>query len=164
MDVVLHVADLAVFRRMDQFKISPLNADINGNSLIANVALLFFSYLKGVVSLPSGLLYKVLKAGSGKTPQISTPCECHYKGTLIDGSQFDSSYDRGEPTTFAPNQVIKGWTEAMQLMKEGSKWELYIPSELAYGDRGAGGMIPGGAALVFIIELLKVKGPSTDDL
>jgi FKBP-type peptidyl-prolyl cis-trans isomerase FklB len=90
----------------------------------------------GVVSTGSGLLYKVLKNGpdGAKKPNIDTPCECHYKGTLIDGREFDSSYSRGMPATFAPNQVIKGWTEAMQLMKEGDHWELYIPSELAYGD------------------------------
>ena len=86
---------------------------------------------EGVVSLPSGLQYKIQKSGSGKLhPTVDSPCECHYKGTLIDGTQFDSSYDRGEPTTFAPNQVIAGWTEAMQLMVEGDKWELYIPSDI----------------------------------
>merc|ERR1712178_464800 len=90
----------------------------------------------------------------------NTPCECHYKGTLIDGVQFDSSYDRGQPTTFAPNQVIKGWTEAMQLMVEGDKWEMYIPAELAYGDRGAGGKIPGGSTLIFVMKLEKIKGQS----
>ena len=94
----------------------------------------------------------------GKSPDLSTPCKCHYAGSLIDGTEFDSSYKRGEPLTLAPNQVIKGWTEAMQLMKEGAKWELYIPSELGYGDRGAGGAIPGGAALVFTMELLEVTG------
>eukprot|EP00581_Thalassiosira_minuscula_P008562 CAMPEP_0183703436 /NCGR_PEP_ID=MMETSP0737-20130205/1181_1 /TAXON_ID=385413 /ORGANISM="Thalassiosira miniscula, Strain CCMP1093" /LENGTH=159 /DNA_ID=CAMNT_0025930191 /DNA_START=103 /DNA_END=582 /DNA_ORIENTATION=- len=115
---------------------------------------------EGVVTLPSGLMYKELRAGNadGKTPTINSPCECDYAGTLIDGTEFDSSYKRGQPLTFAPNQVIKGWTEAMQLMKEGAKWELYIPSELGYGDRGAGGSIPGGAVLVFTLELLKVKG------
>eukprot|EP00956_Cyclotella_meneghiniana_P042310 scaffold248416_cov111-Cyclotella_meneghiniana.AAC.1 len=115
---------------------------------------------EGVVTLPSGLLYKELTPGKpdGKTPTINSPCDCHYKGTLIDGTEFDSSYKRGEPLSFAPNQVIRGWTEAMQLMKEGSKWELYIPSELAYGEQGAGGVIPGGAALIFEMELLKVKG------
>jgi len=111
-----------------------------------------------VVTLPSGLLYKEIRAGTGKSPKINSPCECHYSGTLIDGTEFDSSYKRGEPLTFAPNQVIKGWTEAMQLMKEGGKWELYIPPDLGYGDRGAGGMIPGGAVLVFTLELLKVNG------
>merc|ERR1711979_108064 len=114
---------------------------------------------EGVVSLPSGLLYKVLTKGDGDShPTADSDCDCHYQGTLIDGKEFDSSYKRGEPTTFAPNQVIKGWTEAMQLMVEGDKWEMYIPSELAYGDRGAGGKIPGGAALVFTMEIVKIKG------
>lgn len=117
---------------------------------------------EGVVTTSSGLMYKELRAGNadGKTPTLNSPCECHYAGTLIDGTEFDSSYTRGAPLTFAPNQVIKGWTEAMQLMKEGEKWELYIPSELGYGDRGAGGTIPGGAVLIFTLELLKVKGDS----
>ena len=90
----------------------------------------------GVVTLPSGLRYKVLEKGGGAFhPTVSSPCLCHYAGTLIDGTEFDSSYGRGEPTTFAPNQVIKGWTEAMQFMVEGDKLELYIPSDLAYGDQ-----------------------------
>ncbi len=107
------------------------------------------------------MLWKVLRVGdtNGKTPLVDTPCECHYSGRLTDGTEFDSSYNRGAPTTFAPNQVIKGWTEAMQMMKEGEKRELYIPSELAYGDYGAGGIIPPSAALVFTLELIKVKGP-----
>merc|ERR1712078_914976 len=120
----------------------------------------------GVVKLDSGLMYKVLKKGDGKFhPTKDSPCDCHYAGTLIDGTEFDSSYKRGKPTTFAPKQVIKGWTEAMQLMVEGDKWEMYIPSELAYGDRGAGGAIPGKAALVFRMEIVTIKGgkvPKTD--
>jgi len=115
---------------------------------------------EGVIALPSGLMYKEVTAGTGKTPTINSPTKCHYKGELIDGTEFDSSYKRGEPLTFAPNQVIKGWTEAMQLMKEGSKWELYIPSELGYGDRGAGGSIPGGSVLVFTMEMIEVLGDS----
>uniref|UniRef100_A0A7S2LLV9 peptidylprolyl isomerase n=1 Tax=Leptocylindrus danicus TaxID=163516 RepID=A0A7S2LLV9_9STRA len=115
---------------------------------------------EGVVTLPSGLLYKEIVAGTGASPGLTDPCSCHYAGTLIDGTEFDSSYKRGQPLTFAPNQVIKGWTEAMQLMKEGGKWELYIPSELAYGDRGAGGLIPGGSVLIFTIEILEVLGKS----
>mmetsp|Transcript_26501 Transcript_26501/g.48020 ORF Transcript_26501/g.48020 Transcript_26501/m.48020 type:complete len:160 (+) Transcript_26501:133-612(+) len=117
---------------------------------------------EGVVTLPSGLMYKEIEAGNpdGKTPTVNSPCECHYAGTLIDGTEFDSSIKRGAPLTFAPNQVIKGWTEAMQLMKEGATWELYIPSELGYGDRGAGGSIPGGAVLIFTLNLIKVKGDS----
>merc|ERR1711907_886956 len=114
---------------------------------------------EGVITLPSGLQYKVLRKGEGiNHPTVDSPCECHYKGTLIDGTQFDSSYDRGSPTTFAPNQVIAGWTEAMQLMVEGDKWEMYIPSELAYGERGSGAKIPGGSALIFQMELIKIKG------
>jgi len=113
----------------------------------------------GVVSLPSGLKYKVLRTGSGGFhPTVNSPCECHYEGKLIDGTKFDSSYDRGSPTTFAPNQVIKGWTEAMQLMVEGDKWEMYIPSELGYGDRGSPPKIGGGDVLVFQMEIINIKG------
>merc|ERR1711975_109060 len=85
-------------------------------------------------------------------------CECHYEGTLIDGTEFDSSHKRGSPTSFAPNQVIKGWTEAMQLMVEGDKWQMYIPSELGYGDGGSGAKIKGGDVLVFNMEIVKIKG------
>ena len=119
-----------------------------------------------VVVLPSGLMYKVLKEGEGRFhPKPDTECDCHYKGNLIDGPnalgrQFDSSYDRGETSSFAPNQVIKGWTEAMQLMVEGDKWEMYIPSELGYGDSGSPPKIPGGAPLVFQMEILKINGPA----
>merc|ERR1712183_1150117 len=124
--------------------------------------------LPDVIKLPSGLLYKVLKKGEGtESPTADSPCDCHYAGTLIDGKEFDSSYKRGQPTTFAPNQVIKGWTEAMQLMVEGDKWEMYIPAELAYGSRGAGGVIPGKAALIFQMEIIKIKGekvPKKEDL
>merc|ERR1719440_450794 len=111
---------------------------------------------EGVVELPSGLQYKVVSSGDpdGKSPSKSQRCECHYEGRLIDGTVFDSSYSRGKPSTFAPNQVIKGWTEAMQLMHEGDKWELYIPSELGYGSQGTpGGPIPGNAALHFEMKL-----------
>ena len=112
-----------------------------------------------VITLPSGLQYKVLTKGEGKHhPTPDSPCLCHYEGRLISGKVFDSSYKRGEPTSFAPNQVISGWTEAMQLMVEGDKWEMYIPSELAYGEAGAGADIPGGATLIFIMELQKISG------
>merc|ERR1711907_584677 len=117
----------------------------------------------GVVTLPSGLQYKVLRKGSGAHhPTVDSPCECHYEGTLIDGTEFDSSYKRGSPTTFAPNQVIKGWTEAMQLMVEGDKWEMYIPSDLAYGESGSPPKIPGGSALIFRMEIIKIKGGKKD--
>jgi FKBP-type peptidyl-prolyl cis-trans isomerase FklB len=132
----------------------------------AGVAFLEESKSKpGVITLASGLQYKVLQAGSGTShPTVSAPCKCHYRGTSIDGTTFDSSYDRGEPTTFAPNQVIKGWTEAMQLMVEGDKWEMYIPSELAYGDRGSPPKIGGGDALVFQMEILEILGDKVDAL
>merc|ERR1719168_306215 len=114
---------------------------------------------EGVVELPSGLQYKVLRAGDGDShPTKDSPCECHYSGTLIDGTKFDSSYDRGAPTTFAPNQVIKGWTEAMQLMVQGDKWEMYIPMELAYGPNGKPPKIPAAATLIFEMEIVKIKG------
>lgn len=99
--------------------------------------------------------------GDGPQPTASTPCLCHYKGTLLDGTEFDSSYSRGEPATFAPNQVIRGWTEAMQLMREGDKWELFIPSELAYGDSGRGAHIKPGSVLVFELEILQVLDSPT---
>ncbi len=112
---------------------------------------------EGVKTLPSGLQYKVLTSGKGKTPTATSNVTTHYKGTLLDGTEFDNSYKRGEPATFPVNGVIKGWTEALQLMKEGDKWILWIPSDLAYGDQGAGGTIPPGATLVFEVELLKVE-------
>ncbi|MEZ7901802.1 MAG: FKBP-type peptidyl-prolyl cis-trans isomerase FklB [Urechidicola sp.] len=111
---------------------------------------------KGVITLPSGLMYKVITEGTGKTPTIAQKTKMHYHGTSIDGKVFDSSIDRGTPLSFAPNQVIKGWTEAMQLMKEGSVWEVYLPYQLAYGARGAGGSIKPYQALVFRMEMIKV--------
>ena len=112
---------------------------------------------EGVKSLPSGLQYKVLKEGTGKSPKATDSVVVHYRGTLINGTEFDSSYKRNEPAEFPVNRVIRGWTEALQLMKEGSKWMLYIPSGLAYGDRGAGGDIGPGETLIFEVELLKVR-------
>ncbi|MFD2720232.1 FKBP-type peptidyl-prolyl cis-trans isomerase [Hymenobacter monticola] len=111
----------------------------------------------GVTTLPSGLQYEVIKEGSGPKPGPSSKVTTHYHGTLINGKVFDSSYQRGQPATFGVNQVIAGWTEALQLMPEGSKWRLYIPSDLAYGKRGAGRDIPGDTALIFDVELLKVN-------
>lgn len=112
---------------------------------------------KGVVETASGLQYKVVKEGTGKKPLATDKVKVHYKGTLLDGTVFDSSYDRGEPITFPLNGVIKGWTEGLQLMSEGSKYILYIPSDLGYGDRGAGGQIKPGATLIFEVELLEVN-------
>ena len=111
---------------------------------------------EGVVVLPSGLQYKVIKKGTGKTPGPASRVRCHYEGCFTDGSVFDSSYKRGEPAVFGLNQVIRGWTEGLQLMSEGAKYELYIPYELAYGEAGAHGAIPPCAALKFTVELLEV--------
>ncbi len=111
----------------------------------------------GVVSLPSGLQYKVLREGDGRKPSATDQVECHYEGTLINGQVFDSSYRRGETATFGLNQVIKGWTEGLQLMQEGAKYRFFIPYQLAYGERGAGQNIPPFATLIFDVELVKVK-------
>ena len=111
---------------------------------------------EGVVTLPSGLQYKVLKEGTGKKPSASSQVRCHYEGTLLNGVKFDSSYDRGEPAVFGLNQVIRGWTEGVQLMAEGAKYEFYRPYDLAYGEHGAPGAIPPYAALKFIVELVEV--------
>jgi FKBP-type peptidyl-prolyl cis-trans isomerase FklB len=113
---------------------------------------------EGVVTLPSGLQYKILKEGTGPKPTPSDSVVCNYRGTLIDGKEFDSSYKRGQPATFPVGQVIKGWTEALQLMPVGSKWELFVPPDLAYGDRGAGPDIGPGATLIFEVELISIKG------
>jgi len=110
-----------------------------------------------IKTLPSGLQYKVLTEGSGKTPKETDNVTVNYKGTLIDGTEFDSSYKRGQPASFQVNGVIKGWTEALQLMKEGSKWQLFIPPELGYGERGAGPQIPPNSTLIFEVELISVK-------
>ena len=111
---------------------------------------------EGVVTLPSGLQYEIINAGLGKKPSASDRVQCHYEGTLIDGTVFDSSIKRGQPAVFGVSQVIKGWVEALQLMGEGSKWRLYIPYDLAYGENGAGEMIPPFSALIFDVELIKV--------
>ena len=112
---------------------------------------------EGVVVLPSGLQYKILKEGTGPKPTASDSVVCNYKGTLINGKEFDSSYKRGEPATFPVSGVIKGWTEALQLMPVGSKWQLFIPADLAYGERGAGADIGPGATLIFEVELMSIQ-------
>ena len=117
--------------------------------------------LKGVKTLPSGLQYRVLTEGKGPVATDSSEVEVHYEGKLIDGTVFDSSYKRGQPATFRPNQVIKGWTEAPTLMPEGSVWELYIPASLRYGAQGSGRAIPGNSTLIFKVEALKVKPTET---
>lgn len=111
---------------------------------------------EGVVVTSSGLQYEVITEGSGRSPKATDVVRCHYHGTLVDGTVFDSSYQRNQPADFGLNQVIPGWTEGVQLMKEGSKYRFYLPYNLAYGEMGAGGMIPPYAALIFDVELLQV--------
>ena len=111
---------------------------------------------EGIVTLPSGLQYEVIAEGNGKKPSATDRVKCHYEGTLIDGTLFDSSIKRGQPAVFGVNQVIKGWVEALQLMSEGSKWRLFIPSELGYGAQQAGEMIPPHSTLIFEVELIEV--------
>lgn len=111
---------------------------------------------EGVIVLPSGLQYKVIKEGEGRMPELTDKVKCHYEGTFVDGEKFDSSYDRKQPAVFGVNQVIPGWTEALQLMSEVSVWELYIPYKLGYGEAGAQGAIPPCSALVFKVELIEV--------
>lgn len=112
---------------------------------------------EGVKVTESGLQYQVIKEGEGAKPKATDTVKVHYAGTLVDGTKFDSSYDRGEPTSFPLNRVIKGWTEGLQLMPVGSKYRFFIPSDLGYGDMGAGANIPGGAALIFDVELLEIN-------
>jgi FKBP-type peptidyl-prolyl cis-trans isomerase FklB len=112
---------------------------------------------EGVKTLASGLQYKEIAPGTGKSPKSSDTVTTHYKGTLVDGTEFDSSYKRGEPATFPVSGVIPGWTEALQLMKEGAKWQLFVPSGLAYGEQGAGQVIGPNATLIFEVELISVK-------
>jgi FKBP-type peptidyl-prolyl cis-trans isomerase len=112
---------------------------------------------EGVKTTASGLQYKILKEGTGRSPKASDTVVVHYKGTTIDGKEFDSSYKRGEPATFPLNAVIKGWTEGLLYLKEGGKAMLYIPSELAYGKRGAGGAIGPDETLIFEVELIKIQ-------
>jgi FKBP-type peptidyl-prolyl cis-trans isomerase len=116
----------------------------------------------GVVALPSGLQYKILTAGTGPKPAAGDSVVCNYRGTLIDGKEFDSSYKRGQPATFPVSGVIKGWTEALQLMPVGSKWQLFVPSELAYGERGTGADIGPNATLIFEVELLSIQSKDKD--
>lgn len=111
---------------------------------------------EGVVTTKSGLQYEVLTEGTGKSPKATDKVRCHYEGRLIDGEVFDSSYQRGEPADFGLNQVIPGWTEGVQLMKEGAKYRFYIPYLLGYGERGAGAAIPPYSTLIFDVELIKV--------
>ena len=115
---------------------------------------------EGIVTLPSGLQYKILQAGTGPKPTSTDSVVCNYRGTLINGTEFDSSYKRGQPATFPVSGVIKGWTEALQLMPVGSKWQLFVPADLAYGARGAGPGIGPNSTLIFEVELISIQGKS----
>jgi FKBP-type peptidyl-prolyl cis-trans isomerase FklB len=148
---------------------SDLRKKAEGKALVAGVAnktegdtfLAANKTKDGVVTLPSGLQYKILKEGTGPKPTAADTVVCNYKGTLINNTEFDSSYKRGKPATFPVGQVIKGWTEALQLMPVGSKWQLFVPSELAYGARGASAEIGPNATLIFDVELLSIE-PKAD--
>lgn len=111
----------------------------------------------GIIELPEGIQYEVIKEGTGNQPKITDTVTAHYKGSLLDGKEFDSSFKRNQPFSAPLTALIKGWQIAIPLMKEGSHWRLWIPSDLAYGDRGAGGDIPGGATLIFEVELLSIR-------
>lgn len=139
--------------KADQKKIARGQANLDeGRAFMAK-----YGKEKGVVTTASGLQYKVIKAGTGKTPTADDTVVTHYTGKLLDGTVFDSSRERGEPATFGVKQVISGWTEVLQLMKEGARYEVVIPSDLAYGTTGAGGKIGPNATLVFDVELISVK-------
>lgn len=136
---------------------SELEEKINAENVAKGKAFLEENKKKeGVITLPSGLQYEVITEGNGKRPGATDRVRCHYEGTLIDGTMFDSSIKRGEPAVFGVNQVIPGWVEALQLMSEGAKWRLYIPSDLGYGAHGAGEMIPPHSTLIFEVELIEV--------
>jgi FKBP-type peptidyl-prolyl cis-trans isomerase FklB len=111
---------------------------------------------EGVTELPNGIQYQVLKEGQGRTPKANSNIKAHYRGSLLNGKEFDSSYKRNQPFTARLTQLIKGWQEVIPMMKEGSTWRLWIPSDLAYGDNGAGAGIPGGATLQFDVELIQI--------
>ncbi|HYV74106.1 MAG TPA: FKBP-type peptidyl-prolyl cis-trans isomerase [Candidatus Binatia bacterium] len=138
-------------KQAEEKKISDANKQAGEQFLATNKT------REGVVTLPSGLQYKIIKQGDGPKPTATDTVETNYRGTLINGTEFDSSYKRGEPATFPVNQVIKGWTEALQLMPVGSKWQLFIPADLAYGPRSPSPEIGPNSALIFDIELLSIK-------
>ena len=134
-----------------------LEAKMNAENIEKGKAFLAENAKKeGVVTLPSGLQYQVIKEGEGKKPGATDRVKCHYEGTLIDGTLFDSSIKRGQPAVFGLNQVIKGWTEGLQLMGEGAKYRFFIPSQLGYGAQQAGEMIPPHSTLIFDVELIEV--------
>jgi FKBP-type peptidyl-prolyl cis-trans isomerase len=146
-------ADMTIQKKLQEFMQAKTNKEKEeGKKFLAEN-----KKRKGVVELPSGLQYEILKDSAGERPTDTSIVKAHYIGTLVNGTEFDNSYKRGQPLEIPVSGVIKGWTEALKLMRTGSKWKLYIPSELGYGDRGAGnGAIPGGATLVFEVELIDI--------
>jgi len=142
---------------MMQKRAQAMKAAAEENKKIGDAFLAENKKKEGVVVLPSGLQYKILKTGDGRKPTEADMVECNYRGTLINGTEFDSSYRTGKPATFKVTGLIAGWTEALKLMPAGSKWQLFIPPQLAYGERGAGGAIGPNATLIFELELLSVK-------
>jgi FKBP-type peptidyl-prolyl cis-trans isomerase FklB len=147
---------------MRQKQQAKMQEEGTANKKVGDAFLVANKTKEGVVTLPSGLQYKILTAGTGPKPTTSDSVVCNYKGTLIDGKEFDSSYKRGQPATFPVTGVIKGWTEALQLMPVGSKWQLFVPSDLAYGERGAGADIGPGATLIFEVELMSIADKSQE--
>jgi FKBP-type peptidyl-prolyl cis-trans isomerase len=143
-------------QEMQMKQMSEMAAEAAKNEKLSQDFLANNGAQEGVVTLDSGLQYKVITAGAGASPKVDSKVQVHYRGTLLDGTEFDSSYKRGEPASFPVNGVIAGWTEALQLMKEGAKWQLVIPAPLAYAERGAPPMIPPNATLIFDVELLKI--------
>ena len=149
---------LMEFQAMAQQKQMEAQGKKAGENKAAGDAFLAENKTKeGVKTLASGLQYKVITPGTGESPDLNDKVKCHYRGSLINGQVFDSSYQRNEPAVFPVNGVIKGWTEALQLMKVGAKWMLYVPSDLAYGDQGAGNVIEPGSTLIFEVELLEIQ-------
>ena len=143
-------------QEMQMKQMAEMAAEAEKNLKLADAFLAANAKQDGVVTLESGLQYKVISSGTGASPAVDATVQVHYRGSLIDGTEFDSSYQRGEPASFPVNGVIPGWTEALQLMKEGDKWQLVIPPQLAYAERGAPPVIPPNSALVFEVELLKI--------
>jgi FKBP-type peptidyl-prolyl cis-trans isomerase FklB len=152
----LDSARVYVETHADAIKAKALESRYGENKAAGEAFLAENAKKEGVVTTESGLQYKVIKEGKGEVPTATSTVKVNYKGTLIDGTEFDSSYKRNEPTTFRANQVIKGWTEALTMMPVGSKWELYIPQELAYGARETGGQIKPFSTLIFEVELLDI--------
>ncbi len=144
-------------QEMMQKKVADMKKEADANAAKGKAFLEENAHKEGVVTLPSGLQYKIVEEGSGKKPAASDVVTVNYKGTLIDGTEFDSSYARKQPATFPVNGVIKGWTEALQLMKTGAHWMLYIPAELAYGERQAGPKIAPNSTLIFDVTLISIN-------